>query len=825
MIMSKRLHLVCNAHLDPVWQWEWEEGAAEALSTFRIAADFCDEYDNFVFCHNEALLYRWIEEYDPELFGHIARLVKEGKWNIIGGWHLQPDCNMPSGEAMVRQILEGRKYFLEKFGVAPKTAVSFDAFGHNRGLVQILTKSGYKGYMFMRPNGLNVPANEFRWKGYDGSEVTAIKIVGGYNSGKGHAVDKIRGYIDMCGEDDFFLCTWGIGNHGGGPSKKDIEDINALTEEAAKSGIELVQSNPDRFLDEVNEKRPLPGYERSLISWAPGCYTSQVRVKQRYRAAENAYFMAEMMSSHAELAGVMKYPDAELAEALYDIVTVQFHDMLPGSSIQPAEEMILRMLDHSLEILSRVKARAFFALASGQEKAPSDRIPVFVYNPYPYEIEDVFRSEFMLWDQYWGEGFQMPVLYDQNGARIPVQCEKEFSTVPLEWRKRICFGAKLAPMSLNRFECAFECISEKPQKTLEHNDTHYIFRRGAYDIEINRATGLVDRFAKDGTDYTAPGAFGLEVWKDNYDPWYMESDSWREKLDDFRLLTPDEAMELCHTNAPIEAVHVIESGDLRVVLEAVFGYKSSRAIVKYYLSEKSGLSVDIRIVWVEKQLMVKLNVPSAFAAKDCLGEEMYGRERLFDNLVENVSQKYIALCGDELAIAAANNGIYGSSFDNSGSALKITLLRSPSYTAHPLPNRITMPQDRYMPYIEQGERDFSFRFEVGSRENVLESIPRIAQHFNLQPMALSFYPTGYGKKPSSPVLLEGDEVRFEAFKRAENGCGYIIRLFNPTEKEKKCRLNFRDTSIELSFGSYEIKTLRCTDTVISETNLCEGMLN
>ena len=75
--MSKRLHLICNAHLDPVWQWEWEEGAAEALSTFRIAADFCEEYDSFVFCHNEALLYEWIEEYDKPLFEHIRALVKK----------------------------------------------------------------------------------------------------------------------------------------------------------------------------------------------------------------------------------------------------------------------------------------------------------------------------------------------------------------------------------------------------------------------------------------------------------------------------------------------------------------------------------------------------------------------------------------------------------------------------------------------------------------------------------------------------------------------------------------------------------------------------
>jgi len=155
-----RLHLLCNAHIDPVWQWEWEEGAAAALSTFRVAVELCEEFDGFVFNHNEAILYRWVEEYEPALFKKIQRLVQEGKWKIIGGWYLQPDCNMPSGESLVRQILCGKAYFKEKFDVAPTVSISFDAFGHTRGLVQIMKKSGYDAYLFFRPDqsDFQVPA-------------------------------------------------------------------------------------------------------------------------------------------------------------------------------------------------------------------------------------------------------------------------------------------------------------------------------------------------------------------------------------------------------------------------------------------------------------------------------------------------------------------------------------------------------------------------------------------------------------------------------------------------------------------------------------------
>ena len=125
-----KVHLVCNAHLDPAWLWELEEGAAEVLSTFRIAAEFCERYEGFVFNHNEAILYRWVREFDPELFARIQRLVREGRWHIMGGWFLQPDCNMPSGESFVRQILVGRRFFSEHFGD--------DTGFHSRDVVDVI---------------------------------------------------------------------------------------------------------------------------------------------------------------------------------------------------------------------------------------------------------------------------------------------------------------------------------------------------------------------------------------------------------------------------------------------------------------------------------------------------------------------------------------------------------------------------------------------------------------------------------------------------------------------------------------------------------------
>ena len=825
--MAKKLHLLCNAHLDPVWQWEWEEGAAEALSTFRIAAQFCEEYDGFIFCHNEALLYKWVEEFDNELFKHIQELVKKGKWHIIGGWHLQPDCNMPSGEALVRQIMSGRRYFKEKFGVVPTIAFNPDPFGHSRGLVQIIKKSGYDGYLFMRPSPafLDLPSNDFTWKGYDGSEVTAVRMRGGYNSAKGRATEKILRLIDQCPENDFYLCLWGIGNHGGGPSKKDLDDIAELIKAQSENDVEVLHSTEEGYFKELWEKKELPVFDKSLNPWAPGCYTSQIRVKQKYRLAENTYFLTESMCSHASSLGLMEYPESKLAEAIYDIITVQFHDMLPGSSIQPAEEMCIRMLDHAIEILSRIKAQAFFALASGQKKAPEDKIPVFVYNPYPYEVKGDFIAEFMLWDQVRDFVFMKPDIFNEKGEKCPTQCEKEYSTIPIEWSKRVVFNATLEPMKLNRFECAFERVPERPRRVCKETDTHFIFESEKLSVKINKNTGFVDSVIKNGNEFVKEGAFALEVWNDNSDPWYMEETEWLEKIGEFELLNDSDAQKFCNTREAIKGVHIIEYGDVRTVFEAVFGYNKSNAVVKYIISNDGSFKTDIRINWCEKEKLIKLKVPSSFGATQCIGEHPYGRETLKNSLEENVSQKYVAICSEEKAILAVNNGVYGSSFDDEKGELHITLMRSPSYCAHPVDTRVVMPQDRAMPYIEQGERDFSFEFCFGEKTEILDKASRTAQHFNVSPMVLSFYPTGVGEIPLSPIkITDNDIINITAFKRAEYTSDYIIRLFNPTQEPQEATLIYFDNSVKVEFGAFEIKTLKCNSESITETQLMEDII-
>ena len=430
----KKLHLVCNAHMDPVWQWRWQEGLGAALSTFRVAADFCEQFDHFVFCHNEALLYEWVEEHDPALFARIRALVASGKWKIMGGWYLQPDCNMPAGESIVRQMQVGYDYFMERFGVRVHTAVNLDSFGHSKGLVQILQKAGYEGYMMMRPDPgiglLDDLPQRFCWKGYAGSQVKGYRLNTPYNTLYGTAARVIEDYIGQCGDEEVLMRCWGIGDHGGGPSRVDLTEVNALI--ARKAGeIEMIHSDPDSFMDAL-DIRALPVVDYDLNPMDAGCYTSMHKVKKLHRSLEAQLMMAEKVCSLRALEGLGAYPAEQLQGLWKDLLFAQFHDILPGTCVQAAEEDSIRLLCHGLEETDRLLTAGLYALARNQQPPVEGDIPLLVLNPHPYPVTDVFECEFMLADQNWTPNFTAGTVY-QNGVALPTQMEKEASSMNLDW--------------------------------------------------------------------------------------------------------------------------------------------------------------------------------------------------------------------------------------------------------------------------------------------------------------------------------------------------------------------------------------------------------
>ena len=748
------IHLICNAHLDPVWLWEKEEGIAEVLSTFRVAVRFCRQYDRFVFCHNEAVLYQWVEEHDPDLFAEIQELVKLKKWHIIGGWYLQPDCNMPSGESFCRQIEHGQAYFKEKFGVTPTTAINFDPFGHSRGLVQILKRHGYDSYIFCRPfaDQCQIPAPRFTWVGFDGSEITAARAFGGYNSLRGQAVSKLNQYLEEEEAEPVGFLLWGVGNHGGGPSVPDVEGLSNFQ----KEGVTLHHSTPEAFFAEAAQKdaAPLPRFEKSLNPWAPGCYTSMIRIKQRHRKLENLLYSTETMALHAHLATGMEYPHKDLKLALEDLLFCEFHDILPGSCIQPGEEAALRQMDHGLEILSRIRVRSFLRLCTGQPETPDGEIPILVYNPHPFPVETDVECEYQLADQNWDESYITGArVLDDTGKELPSQIEKEYSNLTLDWRKHLVFHVVLPPSQVSRFTCQLRHICPENNRT---DDLTVVGERS--EMAVDPKTGLLSLCRVDGKDLLKSGAFQAVVLETDEDPWDSIHTRYGKPLAEFSLSQPP---------------RVIEDGPVRRVIESCFTLGRSRLIITYRIP-KVGTSLEVlcRVEFLEESRALKLIFPMPEQKGEFLGETAFGVDHLFMDGTECVSQRFCGHLREESGTAILSDSTYGSSWENG--AIGVTLLQTACYSALNLEERPLVCQDRILPHIDMGEREFVFRVQPWD-DNLFSS----ADSFLQPPYSLSFFPSGKGEKIPYLYTISDPKVQVSAFFLREDGKA-VMRLFETT---------------------------------------------
>lgn len=828
----KTLILICNAHLDPVWLWEWEEGVAETLSTFRIAAKFCREQEGFVFCHNEALLYQYVEEYEPELFEVIRELVARGSWKIIGGWYLQPDCNMPSGEALIRQIVVGRNYFMDRFGVAPETAVNFDPFGHTRGLVQILKKSGYSSYLFCRPDHhfLDLPDLDFTWVGYDGSEVFAHRPHDHYNSSKGKAGEKIRAWLAKNSDREYGLLLWGIGNHGGGPSREDLEQISKLQEKTRERTI--CHGTPEEYFHLLEKSKRKPArVEKSINPFAIGCYTSMQSVKKRYRQMENLFSLTEKMCTLTYLQGMMEYPGKELSEALKDLLFCQFHDVLPGSSIPEVEEYAVRRLHHGMEILERLKSKAFMANLSGQTEAQEDEFPLLLFNPHPFDLEQTVVVEFQAQEPNFDEDYkQVPDILDPGGKLIPSQVEKESSNIVQDHRKRLVFNAHLNASSMNRYSCFLKkipCPSAEKKKTIDR----FHFKLPDGQIRINHETGLIESYEMNGKQVLLEGSGRLLVIDDNADPWGMTVRSFRKIKGEFKLLPPPLAAQCAGVNASqLPPLRIIEEGPIRIVVEGLFGFENSFAVIRYKIPlSKNEIEVEPRIYWMEKDSMLKIAFDTGWGDARCFGQVACGIEEFDRTGEELVAQRWIGLESEleEMAITFINDTTYG--FDQEKGEVRISLLRSPAYSGHPVKKEQPIaPQDRFEPRIDQGKHSFRFWFQSGKRSLRKELIHRESLIRNEPPPALCCYPAGKGKQLIPGVILSDPTVQLSALKMGERKNWLILRLFEPTGKARKTEVKIPalDFSVNVTLSPFEIKTLAMDlkTKTIAETDLLENEL-
>jgi len=381
---GRTLHMIGNGHIDPVWLWQWQEGFQEVLATFRSALDRMDEYPDFRFTASSAAFYSWVERIDPGMLTEIKRRVAEGRWELAGGWWIEPDCNVPCGESFVRQALYGQGYFRKTFGVTSRVGYAIDSFGHNVQLPQILKKSGMVAYVFMRPgpHEKDLPGRLFWWESIDDARVLAYQIPHSYCVWG----ERLAPHIGQCAEElghpiNEMMCFYGVGNHGGGPT---IENIKCIGRLAGDPDLpRLAFSTPARFFESVSSDGwELPVVRDELQHHASGCYAAHSGIKRWNRLAENALLSAEKWSTVASRTTGLPYPRQALTKAWQDVLFNQFHDILAGTSIEVAYQDAQRLHGEAMTIADRALNDATQSLAWHTAIPHEEGVkPIIAFNP------------------------------------------------------------------------------------------------------------------------------------------------------------------------------------------------------------------------------------------------------------------------------------------------------------------------------------------------------------------------------------------------------------------------------------------------------------
>ncbi|MDR2607607.1 MAG: hypothetical protein LBC57_04375 [Treponema sp.] len=825
---KQKLYLIGNAHIDVLWLWKWEEGLQEIRSTFASALDRIAEHGEFVFTCACAYYYSIVEKTDPVLFERIKTAVKEGRWVIVGGWWLQPDCNAPAGESFVRQGLYGQRYFMEKFGKAAVVGYNIDSFGHNGNLPQILSKSGLSSYVFMRPGKKekDLPSHLFQWEGIDGSRVMAYRVPPEYTNGCEWGPDlkqKVPLFRKIAGEEGTpLMLFYGVGNHGGGPTKENLAILDAFK----KDDPDIVYSDPQSYFEEM---RGLPPVVRDELQYhAIGCYSSLYSLKKANNRTEQQLLSAEKMlavlgesgksagadGNSAKAASVSEDQSGDSEKSLREgwkkILVNQFHDSLGGCSIPDAYPKIFNAYGWGQETASEITTLLLHGLAS-KVQTFTDGSTAVVWNPNPWESVQCIEVNGI-----------SDAVHDINGNEIP------FELVPTNaiagfYTHSARFNAILPPLGYTSF-----CLTNHRNSMDAGSLVNVLYARtssslssGSLKASIDRDTGCISSIFDNekNIEYLA-GGIVPEIIDDN-------SDTWTHALSSY---------EGARRNMKVESWTLVSRGKVTEEYELVYKLFDSTVIMRFILngtlgSAKAGTSnyadLKLRVIWNEKHRLLKLRIPFACKNDTFTCSIPYGSiERSADGR-EWPIQRWVSLQGKDKngpVLAVLNDGIYSCSAESN--ALCLTLLRSPVYAHHePMRPRPDIQQR----YVDQGEHEFRIRLGFYGEKTPCSEYERSALEFNQEPLYVveSIHEGSFPAEKSFCRVNRGSTVLITAVKRSEDNDGWIIRAVESAGKATEADIDctWLGCRGRFPFGPFEIKTLKISGTegerVFTETNLLE----
>lgn len=780
----KKLTMIGNAHLDPVWLWNWQEGFQEVKATFKSALDRMEEYDDFVFTCSASQYYEWIEENDLEMFEKIQQRVKEGRWEIVGGWIIQPDCNLPSGESFVRQGLYGQHYFQEKFGLKASVGYNVDSFGHNGSLPQILKKSGMDNYVFMRPmpNEMGISKRIFNWKSKDGSSVKCYRIPYEYCTPPRDLETNTKRLIEELKTDDHLMMFYGVGNHGGGPTKQNIESIYEMDKDVQFPNMKM--GRVDEFFNEQNHVEL--DVVTDLQHHASGCYAANSAVKQYNRLAENMLVRAEKYSILANHLLGKKYP-LNYKQAWKNVLFNQFHDILAGCSIKSAYRDASYLYGESLAIAQRNENSAIQSI-SWKIDIPEEleMVPVVVFNPNGFKDNVIVEFEAR---GYNPNKFQV---LDYEGNIIPTQAIKSEATVDINSQSRILLQVEVEGLgykTLKLYKNRVKEVEEKNVKvsscTLENEFVKYTFDKksgmltNVYDK--NEQLNILRRDAK------------LSIFRD-------PSDTWSHnifKFDDY--IADMECIEM----------KVVEMGTVRSTIQVTYKYKDSYICQRFSLyATESNLQVDVNCDWREPSTIVKLIFPVNLNFRSSTYEIPYGYIEKSANGEEEAAQTWIDVSGEHFS----NKGMYGLSIINNAKSsyhidtdeMAMTIIKN-SVFAHHDPRKLSEVED--YDYVDHGQH--TFKYIVNPHKNTWRgsNTVRLSQRLN-QPATSVIETFHKGTLPieQGNVNISQSNVLLGGLKKAENENLYILRLYESEGISTEVDVELFGMKFQTRFKPTEIKS-------------------
>ncbi|NLH98260.1 MAG: alpha-mannosidase [Chthonomonadales bacterium] len=751
------LHAIGNAHIDPVWLWRWPEGLETIRATFRSALDRMEEYPDFIFTCSSSAFYALLEQSDPGMLAEIRRRVEEGRWELVGGWWVEPDANVPCGESLIRQGLYGQRYLERTFGRRATVGYNPDTFGHPAGLPQILRHVGLDRYVFMRPGPHEKPlgAPVFRWRSADGSEVIAARIARSYCTGPAELKDHVRACARAASPHVAdYVVFYGVGNHGGGPTKANIE--GALRQDGVEPPFTLRLSRLDRFFESVERGieagADLPVVNEELQYHARGCYAAESGIKRENRRVEHLLMAAERLCSVASLETGRPYPDEELREAWRTLLFTQFHDILAGTSLPDAYVDARDAQGYAAHVASRaLHGAAQTITAHIDTRGPGSAVVLINTLPWPVRLPiEIERGS--------------ASVCDAEGSPIPAQ-EIEPTTVARQ--RRSCLVADLPALGY-RVIREVQRDGGAPRSDAPLEVTSQTIENAWWRIRIGDASGcigsLYDR-KRDCEVLCAPG-MGLVVLDD-------ASDTWSHGVHRFRA-------EVGRFGAACSVVE--EDGPVRAAIRATLQWGSSTIIHRMRLyRDVPVIEGELRINWNEQLHALKLALPTAIGDGVATYETPYGLAHRPCDGCEQPGGSWADLSGWlsrpgseplRYGLAVLNDSKYG--YDALMGELRLTLLRSPAYAHH---DPAELSPDGSYTYTDQGWQTVRYRLapHVGCVDGA--ALARQAIELNVPPVAVNEY-AHEGPLPAAYSFMEvsPDNVVALVCKRAEDGDDLVIRV-------------------------------------------------